>query len=1414
MQNTSATQILGADAAEGFDRATITLASPDEIRKWSKGEVKNPETINYRTFKPEKGGLFCERIFGPTKDWECSCGKYKRIKHKGVICDRCGVEVTLARVRRERMGHIELAVPVSHIWFFKCTPSRMGLVLDITSRELERVLYYEDYIVTDPGESPFQEKQLLNEMEYREAQDKYGDKFSAKMGAEGIRDLMARMDIDTTLQELEKQMEDTRSKQTRKKLTKRMKVLDAFRRTRTRPEWMILEVLPVIPPDLRPLVPLEGGRFATSDLNDLYRRVINRNNRLKNLLQLKTPDVIIRNEKRMLQEAVDALFDNGRHGRAVTGAGNRPLKSLSDMLRGKQGRFRQNLLGKRVDYSGRSVIVIGPELTLRQCGLPKKMALVLFEPFIIRRLKEQGMVHTVRSAKKLIEREADEVWDILEEVTKGHTVMLNRAPTLHRLSIQSFEPVLIEGEAIRIHPLVCTAYNADFDGDQMAVHVPLSVEAQLESRLLMLAPNNIFSPSSGKPITTPTQDIALGCYYLTIESQRDRIRQRQSKADEKSLEHLPILRDAAEVHTAYDEGALRVHDRIRFRDPDYEYERQRDPERVAGRPRVITTTVGRVFFNEIWPGTLTPLETPQGAAARALELAGEKPLPRMPFVNIPVTKKRLEELIWRCYQVAGHDETVRVLDRLKALGFEYATLAGISIGVDDMIIPDEKSRIIEQGHKQIADVELQYRKGVITDGERYNKIVDIWTHVNDEISSAMFRALEFNAGREDVNPVFMMVDSGARGSRQQIRQLGGMRGLMAKPSGEIIERPIISNFREGLTVLEYFISTHGARKGLADTALKTADSGYLTRKLVDVAQDVIIIEQDCNTLNGIEVRPIQEGDDELVPLAARILGRTALDDIKDPRNGEIIVVAGQEIDEKAVERIKGNFESLRIRSVLTCESRRGACAKCYGRNLANGRTVALGEAVGIIAAQSIGEPGTQLTMRTFHIGGTASSVYKQPQFIAKHNGVVRYQDLRVVESQEGSFIALNKNGVIGVFDKEGRELEHYTTPIGAVISVPDGGQVEKGQSFVRWDPYNVPILSEQSGIIEFHDFIEGVTVKKDVDESTGLEGTVVMEHKEDLHPQIVLRDPKTREIISYYTIPSGAHVTVAKGAEVRAGAMLAKTPRKVIRTKDITGGLPRVAELFEARRPKDAAEIAKIEGVVETGGMVRGRRKLIVKDPATGDQEEHLIPMGKHVVVFQGDHVKKGQALTEGPVVPQEVLEVCGPQELQEYLVNEVQEVYRLQGVEINDKHIEIIVRQMLRKVRITEPGGTEFLWGEQVEKHLFQDVNQRAAAEGKLPAEASPVLLGITKASLETESFISAASFQDTTRVLTDAATLGRVDYLRGFKENVIMGHVIPAGTGFGMYRNIKLVPLAKEIPAEELLPDTLPEQKKLPEL
>jgi DNA-directed RNA polymerase subunit beta' len=1343
----------GRDLAS--DEVGITVASPEAIRSWSKGEVKNPETINYRTFKPEKGGLFCERIFGPTRDWECSCGKYKRIKFKGVVCDRCGVEVTLSRVRRERMGHIDLAVPVSHIWFYKCMPSRIGLMLDMTSRQLERVIYYEDSIVIDPGSTNLAKCQLLTEAELREAEDQYGDSFVAGMGAEAIQKLLEGIDLEAVNVEIEQQMAGTRSKQLRKKHAKRLKLVQGFLTSNTRPEWMILNVLPVIPPDLRPLVPLEGGRFATSDLNDLYRRVINRNNRLKTLLQLKTPEVIIRNEKRMLQEAVDALFDNGRHGRAVTGAANRPLKSLSDMLKGKGGRFRQNLLGKRVDYSGRSVIVIGPELKLNQCGLPKKMALVLFEPFIIRRLKEQGHVHTVRSAKKLIEKQTSEVWDILEEVTKGHPVLLNRAPTLHRLSIQAFEPLLIEGEAIRIHPLVCTAYNADFDGDQMAVHVPLSVEAQMEARMLMLATNNIFSPSSGKPITTPSQDIPLGCYYLT---------QNPRNNGAKGEARLPLFGDASEVELAVAEGKVHTHSRIRFQNPDL------GRETIYGDPasRVIETTVGRVVFNEIWPQELG-------------------------FFNKVCAKKQLSDIIWRCYKAVGQARTVETLDRLKDLGFRSATKAGVSIGITDMVIPEEKRPQLERAYREIAEVEKQYRRGIITDGERKNKVQDIWTHTGEELANSLFRTLEHNSGKSAMNPVFMMVDSGARGNRTQVKQLAGMRGLMAKPSGEIIERPITSNFREGLSVLEYFISTHGARKGLADTALKTADSGYLTRKLVDAAQDVIVTEDDCGTVNGIVVRPIYQGDEEVVSLPTRIVGRTSCETVKDPVTNTVLVKSGRLIDEETAAAIENlGVEQLKIRSALTCETKRGICVKCYGRNLATGLPVKLGEAVGIIAAQSIGEPGTQLTMRTFHVGGTASQTFKQPSIKAKNDGTVRFNELKVVSTTDGNFVVLNKNGTVSVHAKDGRELESYNIVIGSVVSAANGSQVKKGTTFITWDPYNVPIITERSGKIEFRDMIPNITIRKEVDEATGVMGTVVIEHKEDLHPQIVIVSD-SKDILANYSIPAGAHIEVKQGQRVEAGTRLARTPRKIAKTKDITGGLPRVAELFEARRPKDAAEIAKIDGIVDIAGTVRGKRRLIVRDSETGSEEEHLIPLSKHIIVFKGDFVRKGQQLTEGPVVPHEILEVCGPQELQEHLLNEVQDVYRAQGVEINDKHIEIIVRQMLRKVKISDPGDTELLWGDQVDRQLFDEENAKVTEKGGKPAEATPVLLGITKASLETDSFISAASFQDTTRVLTEAATFGRVDTLRGFKENVIMGHLIPAGTGFPANREIEVIPIGE---------------------
>jgi DNA-directed RNA polymerase subunit beta' len=1361
-KNVAVREILGLDVAETFSSVSIAVASPETIRSWSRGEVKNPETINYRTFKPEKGGLFCEKIFGPTRDWECNCGKYKRIKHKGIVCDRCGVEVTHSRVRRERLAHIELAVPVSHVWFFKCMPSRLGLILNLTSRNLERVIYYESWIVTDKGDTPLNEMQLLTEEEYREAKEIYGDSFRAGMGAAAIRELLEAVDMSALREDLTEQMANTKSKAERKKIAKRMRIVEGFLLGEMRPEWMILTVLPVIPPDLRPLVPLEGGRFATSDLNDLYRRVINRNNRLKNLLSLRTPEVIIRNEKRMLQEAVDALMDNGRHGRAVTGAGNRQLKSLSDMLKGKQGRFRQNLLGKRVDYSGRSVIVVGPELKLNQCGLPKKMALTLFEPFIIRRLKEMGYVHTVRSAKKMIERADPVVWDILEDVTRGHPIMLNRAPTLHRLSIQAFDPVLIEGNAIRVHPLVCKAYNADFDGDQMAVHIPLSNEAQLEAKLLMLAPNNIFYPSSGLPIAVPTQDITLGAYYLTYV---------QPGAMERVTEP-KTFNDGTEVLLAYESQALKIHDVIQMRNPDVGMETLwGDPE-----SRFIMTTAGRCIFNSIWPVSIG-------------------------FFNTTARDKSLGQLVSSAYPKLGTEETVEVLDKLKELGYEYATQAGFSIGISDMIIPDEKTKIVNGAQKEVDTVRNQYTAGVITAGERYNKCIDIWTQSNNQVASVLFQLLERNKGQEEINPVWAMLDSGARGSKDQIRQLAGMRGLMAKPSGEIIERPIISNFREGLTVLEFFISSHGARKGLADTALKTADSGYMTRKLVDVSQDVICIEHDCQTTQGISVSAIREGDDDMLPLRDRIIGRYSADDIRNPLADadELIVASGDEITSEVADKMIGvGIDRVRIRSVLTCISDgRGICGKCYGRNLATDGDIHEGDSIGIVAAQSIGEPGTQLTMRTFHYGGTASSSFKQPVIKARDAGILKLVDARTVRAEDGYLIILNKTAKATLVDAKGFERERHQLITGAVIFKEDGDKVKKDEVIVRWDPYNVPIITEFGGRIKFIDLVEGITMKEQINEATGTRETTVLDHREDLLPQIVITDGD-ETMVGHYSIPVDAHIMVKNGDPVAPGDTLARTPRQSARTKDITGGLPRVAELFEARRPKEAAEIARIDGIVELGRVVKAKRTLVIRDPENNSVEEHSVPANKHIVVFDGEVVKKGQPLTEGSVVPQEILEVCGPQDLQEYLVNEIQAVYRLQGVEINDKHIEVIVRQMLQKVRITEAGNTDFLYGEQIEKTAFSAENNRVLAEGGKPAEAQPILLGITKAALETDSFISAASFQDTTRILTDAATLGKVDVLRGFKENVIMGHLIPAGTGYHQRRNITPKKLGREIKPE----------------
>jgi DNA-directed RNA polymerase subunit beta' len=1347
-----------------FDCVSITVASPETIRKWSKGEVKNPETINYRTFKPEPGGLFCQKIFGPVRDYECACGKYKRIKYKDVVCDRCGVEVTIARVRRERMGHIELAVPVTHIWFLKSMPSRLGLLLDMTARALERVIYYENYMVIDPGKTPLEPHQLLTDTEYRQALDEYGeDSFVAKMGAEAVRDGLSRTDLEGTVAELHEQMRATRSKQIKKKLSKRLKVIQGFIHSKSRPEWMVLEVLPVVPPDLRPLVPLEGGRFATSDLNDLYRRVINRNNRLRNLMQLKTPDVIIHNEKRMLQEAVDALFDNGRHGRPVTGAGNRPLKSLSDMLKGKQGRFRQNLLGKRVDYSGRSVIVIGPELKLNQCGLPKKMALVLFEPFIIRRLKELGFVHTVRGARKMIEKKSPEVWDILEEVTKGHPVLLNRAPTLHRLSIQAFEPVLIEGEAIRVHPLVCTAYNADFDGDQMAVHVPLSLEAIMECKLLMMATNNIFSPSSGKPILTPSQDIVLGAYYLTIEP----------RTKPAKNEHVPLLSGVQEVQFAKADGALKVHNWVDIPNPDF----GRDTVYGNKEKRVIRTTVGRAIFNEIWPADVG-------------------------FVNFPVPKSKLGDLILNTYKVSAEAMTVETLDKLKELGFQAAFQAGISIGIDDMIIPEAKKDIVSETRKKITEVEGQFNKGIITEGERKNKVIDLWTGTTDRIAKEVFSKLEHNEGREEVNPVYIMMDSGARGNKQQVRQLCGTRGLMAKPSGEIIERPILSSFREGLTVLEYFISTHGARKGLADTALKTADAGYLTRKLCDVAMDVVIGEEDSGSRDGVWKKAIFEGDDEIVGLRERIIGRCSSDDVYNPLSPtERILSAGELISEETATKIdEVGIERVKVLSPLTSNSPYGIDAKSYGINPATNKVAKTGDSVGIIAAQSIGEPGTQLTMRTFHIGGVASGGFKTPEIRVRAGGLVKYRGLRLVQTADGASIVLNKTGTIQILDAEDRELETYNIVVGSFLHVADGEKIEKGAVLAQWDPYNIPVLSEKGGTLVFKDMIPGVTVKRELDESSGRIATVVIEHKEDLNPQVEVRDAKNHPLASY-SIPVGAQIAVNEGDTIAPGALLAKTPRQASKTKDITGGLPRVAELFEARRPKDAAEMSRIDGVVSFEGTVRAKRKLVVRNDETAQEEEHLIATGKHIIVQPGDVVHKGQHLTEGAADPHEILEILGPSALYDFLISQVQEVYRLQGVTINDKHIEIIIRQMLRKVRITDPGDSEFFWGEQVDRSSFLTDNRRIETAGGKPAEAEPILLGITKASLETESFISAASFQETTRVLTDASTLGKVDLLKGFKENVIMGHLIPAGTGLPKYKGLKItLPFGEALPADEV--------------
>jgi DNA-directed RNA polymerase subunit beta' len=1346
----------------------ISLASPEKIRSWSHGHVTKPETINYRTFKPERDGLFCARIFGPVTDWECLCGKYKRMKHRGVICDKCGVEVTQAKVRRERMGHIELASPCSHVWFFKGLPSRIGHLLDIPLRELEKVLYFESYIVIADAKEleelglPLKEKELLADDRYRQLKQEHPGKFTeevARMGAEAIKILLAKADIPELSEELRERMKTETSQQKKLKFSKRLKVVESFRKSGNKPEWMILDVIPVIPPELRPLVPLDGGRFATSDLNDLYRRVINRNNRLSKLIELKAPEVIVRNEKRMLQEAVDALFDNGRRGRVLRGVNNRPLKSLSDTLKGKQGRFRQNLLGKRVDYSGRSVIVVGPELKLHQCGLPKKMALELFKPFIYHKLEAEGHAATIKQAKEKVELQEEVVWDILEKVIRDHPVLLNRAPTLHRLGIQAFEPVLVEGKAIKLHPLTCTAFNADFDGDQMAVHVPLSPEAQIEASVLMLSSNNILSPASGQPIAVPTQDIVLGCYYLTRAAEGAKGEGRAFASSEEVL----LALDAKEVGTQ-----TRI--RLRYNGKLIDLESERDAQDVIKatmkevRNRTISTTVGRVIFNDHLPA-------------------------EMPYINGILKKKGLGSLVSYCFLRYGHVTTVGMLDELKELGFTYATKAGISIGVDDMVTPPDKPRLVAEAEDEVSKVEQQYKDGVITWGERYNKVVAIWSEVTEKVADEMFKEMSKREQEtKELNPILVMADSGARGNQQQIRQLAGMRGLMAKPSGEIIETPIHANFREGLNVLQYFISTHGARKGLADTALKTADSGYLTRRLVDVSQDVIISEDDCGTIKGIWAEPIIEAGDIIEGLRERIIGRVALVEVRDPITGQGLAGAGQEITEDLATEIQNaGIERVRIRSVLTCESRRGVCVKCYGRNLATGQIVDMGEAVGVIAAQSIGEPGTQLTMRTFHIGGTASRISEQSSHEARLGGTVKYDELTTLKNREGKIVAMNRNGSVVMVDDRGREVDRYPIAYGATINFADGARCEEGDKVAEWDPYSRVILTEVGGHVHWKDLIEGETVHEDTDETTGLSRMIVMDStNEKRQPRIEIRTDAGK-VLKAYPMPIRANLMVGRDDMVEAGDVLAKTPRESARTKDIVGGLPRVVELFEARKPRETAVMSEVDGTIKFGSITKGSQKVIVASD-NGEEREYAIPRGTHINVQEGDRVKAGEPLMDGPLNPHDILAVQGPEALQRYLVNAIQEVYRLQGVHINDKHIEVIVRQMLRWVRIKDVGDTEFLLEEQVDRFRFHDENTRVETNEGSPSTAEPLLLGITKASLSTDSFISAASFQETTRVLTEAAISGRVDYLRGLKENVIMGRLIPAGTGMDYYRSVRI--------------------------
>ncbi|HPQ81030.1 MAG TPA: DNA-directed RNA polymerase subunit beta' [bacterium] len=1343
-----------------FEGMRVSLASPEKILQWSHGEVKKPETINYRTFKPERDGLFCAKIFGPVKDYECNCGKYKRMKHRGIVCEKCGVEVIQSKVRRERMGHITLATPVAHIWFLKSLPSRIATILNVTLKALESVLYCEAYMVSDPGNTTLTEGEILNEQAYREKLDEFGPTFQVGMGGEVVRDILKKIDLDELSKRLRKELKKAKSDAATKRISKQLKLVEQLKDSGNRPEWMMMEVVPVIPPDLRPLVPLDGGRFATSDLNDLYRRVINRNNRLKRLLELSAPDIIIRNEKRMLQEAVDALFDNGRRKRPFVGPNRRPLRSLSDMLKGKQGRFRQNLLGKRVDYSGRSVIVVGPELRLHQCGIPKTMALELFKPFVFNKLEERGLATTIKSAKRLVEKETPEVWDALDEVIKEHPVMLNRAPTLHRLGIQAFEPVLIEGKAIQLHPLVCAAFNADFDGDQMAVHVPLSVEAQMEARVLLLSTNNILSPASGKPIIVPTQDMVLGLYYMTRE---------RAFAKGEGMK----FSSPEEARIAYDEGAVDLQARILVRMPG-----KNDPTKSS----LVETTTGRIILYEIMPDAI-PFEQ----------------------VNKVLDKKAVAGIIDTCYRLCRDKETVLLADNLRTMGFSYSTKAGISICIDDLVVPSRKEELLGASMKEVREVEEQYSEGLITSGEKYNKVVDIWAETTEKIAGEMMKGISTETARGpdgstrdqmSFNPVFIMADSGARGSAQQMRQLAGMRGLMAKPSGEIMETPITANFRDGLNVLEYFISTHGARKGLADTALKTANSGYLTRRLVDVAQDTIIIEEDCGTLDGLVMTALEEGGEKIEELSERILGRVALEDIRDPYTDEVIVPAGEEIDEDLVQKIEeSGLEKVLIRSVLTCKTKYGICAKCYGRDLARGQLVNIGEAVGVIAAQSIGEPGTQLTMRTFHIGGTASRRVEQSTIESKNPGVVKFEDVQIVTNKEGRLTVMNRHGVIVVSDEAGRERERYKLSYGAHLLVKEGDKVKGGQLLSEWDPYTIPILTEVSGRVKFGDIIEGLTMREEVDPVTGLSSRVVTSSKDPKsRPRVSIKDDSgaTQPLLSgrgeaRYLMPIGANIVVAEGDEVVAGDVIAKIPRETTKTKDITGGLPRVAELFEARKPKEHAVISEIDGRVSFGPDAKGKRTVIIT-PDVGDPKEYQIPKGKHISVHEGDFVRAGEPLMDGSSNPHDILAVLGEKELAKYLVDEVQEVYRLQGVRINDKHIETIVRQMLRRVRIDEPGDTDWLEGEQVEKWEFESVNDKVRAKGGKTAVASPMLLGITKASLSTESFISAASFQETTKVLTEASVSGRVDYLRGLKENVIMGRLIPAGTGLSKYIDYKI--------------------------